>query len=410
MNRAFARLWTASLFSEIAEWMLQVALPVFIYQATGSAGSTALTMAVGILPMVLLSPVAGIVADRWDRRRTLWIVCLAQAAVAVPLLVIGDALALIYVVMAAQSTVASLFEPARSALVPEVVRPDRLVAANGLMGFNSSIARLLGSALGGLVLGFGGLTSVILVYLGALVIAALLLLPRFETSPRVVSRQPMSWLDGLREFGGGLRFTGMSLVSSSLSQGMFMVLFVVFVTGPLGGGEAEVGLLRGIQAIGGLAAGAVIASVARRVAPGAMLGFGAISLGVLSFITWYMPNVTMADTVYIVLFAATGAPAVFYSSGLLTVLQTAGGPARSGQIVAAAMAGMSAFQVVGMLAAGALVDVWGLTVLLYIQAALRITAGVATLLDPLYRRPVAPRPPDRESSASTRPVSPGRSR
>src|SRR6185312_6493383 len=144
-----------------------------------------------------------------DRRRTLWIVCLAQAAVAVPLLAGGDALALIYVVMAAQSAVASLFEPARSALLPEIVQPDRLVAANGLMGFNSSIARLLGSALGGLVLGFGGLTSVIVIYLGALVIATLLLLPRFDTSPRVVSRQPMSWLDGLREFGGDLRFTGM---------------------------------------------------------------------------------------------------------------------------------------------------------------------------------------------------------
>jgi MFS family permease len=410
MNRPFARLWVASLFSEIAEWMLQVALPVFIYQATGSAGSTALTMAVGILPMVLLSPFAGMVADRWDRRRTLWIVCLAQAAVALPLLLAGDALPLIYLVMAAQSAVASLFEPARSALVPEIVKPDRLVAANGMMGFNSSIARLLGSALGGFVLGFGGLGWVVVVYLAALVIAAAVLLPRFPGAGRVVARQAVAWLAGLRDFRGELRFTGMTLVLCSVSQGMFLVLFVVFVTGPLTGGEAEVGLLRGIQAIGGLLAGAVIASVARRMAPGTMLGLGALSLGLLSFAIWNMPVVTISDTVYVVLFAAAGGPAVFFTSGLLTILQTAGSAERSGRIVATAMAGMAAFQVAGMLLAGALVDVWSLTALLDIQAALTITAGAATLLNQRYRRPIGTRSPDRAFAVSAEPVFPGRSR
>jgi MFS family permease len=410
MNRPFARLWVASLFSEIAEWMLQVALPVFIYRATGSAGSTAVTMAVGVLPMVLLSPVAGMVADRWDRRRTLWIVCLAQAAVALPLLLAGDVLPLIYLVMAAQSAVASLFEPARSALVPEIVKPERIVAANGMMGFNSSVARLLGSALGGFVLGFGGLGWVVVVYLGALVIAAAVLLPRFPGTRRGVARHAVAWLAGLREFRGELRFTGMTLVLCSVSQGMFLVLFVVFVTGPLAGGEAEVGLLRGIQAIGGLLAGAVIASVARRMAPGTMLGLGALSLGLLSFAIWNMPVVTISDTVYIVLFAAAGGPAVFFASGLLSILQTAGSPERSGRIVAAAMAGMAAFQVVGMLLAGALVDVWSLTALLNIQAALTITAGAATLLNQRYRRPTGTPPPDRAFAASAEPASPGRSR
>lgn len=410
MNRPFARLWVASLFSEMAEWMLQVALPVFIYQATGSAGSTALTMAVGILPMVLLSPVAGMVADRWDRRRTLWIVCLAQAAVALPLLLAGDALPLIYLVMAAQSAVASLFEPARSALVPEIVKADRLVAANGMMGFNSSIARLLGSAFGGFVLGFGGMGWVVVVYLAALMIAGVVLLPRFPEHEQVVTKQITGWMAGLREFRGGLRFTGMTLMLCSVSQGMFLVLFIVFVTGPLAGGEAEVGLLRGIQAIGGLLAGAVIASAARRMKPGTMLGLGALSLGLLSFAIWNMPIVTLDDTVYIVLFAAAGGPAVFFTSGLLTILQTAGSPERSGRIVATAMAGMAAFQVAGMLLAGGLVDMWSLTALLDIQASLTITAGAAILLNQRYRRPIGTHLPDQASGTTTEPVSPGRSR
>ncbi|GAA3436651.1 MFS transporter [Kutzneria kofuensis] len=148
---AFMRLWVSGLFAETAEWMLQVALPVYVYQATGSAGSTALVMVTGILPMLLVSPAAGVIADRFDRRRVLYLVCLGQAAVSVPLL-FGSHEVLIYVVMAAQSALASLFEPTRNALVPALVGPERLASANGLMGFNSSISRLAGSSLGGLVL------------------------------------------------------------------------------------------------------------------------------------------------------------------------------------------------------------------------------------------------------------------
>lgn len=162
-NRAFARLWAAGLFSEMAEWMLQVALPVWIYQTTGSAGSTALAIVAGLLPMVLFSPVAGVLADRWDRRRTLFGVCLAQALVALPLLTVSSARdqVVIYLVLVAQSVLATLFEPTRNALVPALVKAEQLTAANGLMGFNSSVARLGGSSVGGVVLGLGGLGWVV---------------------------------------------------------------------------------------------------------------------------------------------------------------------------------------------------------------------------------------------------------
>ena len=145
-HKAFLRLWLSGLFAETAEWMLQVALPVYVYQVTGSAGSTALVMITGILPMLLVSPAAGVIADRFDRRRVLVAVCVGQAVVSVPLLAGGSSQALIYVVMAAQSALASLFEPTRNALVPALVGSDRLASANGLMGFNSSISRQIGRA------------------------------------------------------------------------------------------------------------------------------------------------------------------------------------------------------------------------------------------------------------------------
>ncbi|WAL67915.1 MFS transporter [Amycolatopsis cynarae] len=388
-QRAFVRLWTAGVFAETGEWMLQIALPVFVYQATGSAGSTALAMAAGILPMVLLSPVAGVLADRWDRQRILWGVCLAQVVIAAPLLINGGhSLVLIYLVMAAQSALASLFEPARNALTPTLVGNERLTAANGLMGFNSSISRLAGSSLGGLVLGTSGLGWVVGSYLAALSMATVLLLPRFATPTRPVTpspgRNPMltAWLEGIAEFRRErrLRITGMTLALASLAQGMFLVLFVVFITGPLAGGDAEVGLLRGVQAIGGLVAGMVIATLGRRAAPATLMGTGTLVLGLVSGVIWNLPQFTTANWVYLALFAAVGAPAVFCTSGALTMVQTSVRPEYAGRVLATTFAGMAGFQTVGTLAAGALIGTWRLDPLLDLQAALLVTAGLIALI------------------------------
>ncbi|GAB2970720.1 MFS transporter [Amycolatopsis acidiphila] len=376
---AFARLWVAGLFAETAEWMLQVALPVFIYQATGSAGSTALTMIAGILPMVLLSPVAGLLADRYDRRLLLCVVCFAQAAVALPLLVSGGGL--VYLVMMAQSALASLFEPARNALVPALVGEAGVTAANGLMGMNSSVARLAGSSLGGVVLGFAGLGWVVTAYLVLLVLAGAMLVPRFAVGARGVVGWS-GWLDGLTDVARSpvLRLTAAVTVLMSVAQGMFLVLFVVFVTGPLGGGEAEVGLLRGVQAVGGFAAGVAVATVARRVLPARLLGWGTIALGLLSLATWNGPAVSTALAVYIGLFAAAGAPGVATGSGLFSLLQQETGPDRLGRVSSTFFAGMAAFQALGMLAAGVLVGRLGLSGLLDLQATLYVAAGVLTLI------------------------------
>jgi MFS family permease len=384
---AFARLWVAGLFAETAEWMLQVALPVFIYQVTGSASSTALTMIAGILPMVLFSPVAGLVADRYDRRLVLCLVCFAQAAVAVPLLFAGGGL--VYLVMMAQSALASLFEPTRNALVPALVGEERVTAANGLMGMNSSVARLGGSSLGGVVLGFAGLGWVVAGYLVLLVLAGVLLVPRFAVQSRPTVPGWGGWFDGLTDIARSpaLRVTAATTVLMSVAQGMFLVLFVVFVTGPLGGGEAEVGLLRGVQAIGGFAAGVAVATVARRVLPAQLLGWGTVVLGLLSLAIWNGPGVTTALAVYIGLFVVVGAPGVATGSGLFSLLQQNTGPDRLGRVSSTFFAGMAACQALGMLAAGALAGRIGLSGLLDAQAGLYVAAGLITLLG--LRRRVA---------------------
>ncbi|MEU4247315.1 MFS transporter [Amycolatopsis sp. NPDC026612] len=391
MNRllgvpAFARLWAAAFFGETAEWMLQVALPLHVFQRTGSAATTALSIVLGLLPAVLLSPVAGVVADRWNRRAVLFGVCCGLAVVALPLLA-EPGVTVVYAVMAAQAALASVFEPARNALVPELVGVADVTAANGLMSVNGSIARLAGGWAGGALLGFGGLADVITGYLAVLAVAAALLAKPFRrvTAPAPVpAREPVvrAWLAGLGELTRDRRLwrTGFALVLTSLAQGMFLVLFVVYVLDVLGGSEADAGLLRGVQALGGLAAGFALATVARRVAPAALLGWGALGLGLLSAVIWNLAPVTTALGVYVGLFAVAGAPGVVVGAGVLSEIQRAVAPERAGRVLSTTFAMVATFTTAGALLAGALVAVTGPAALLDVQAGVYVFAGAVVLV------------------------------
>ncbi|WIX76140.1 MFS transporter [Amycolatopsis carbonis] len=384
----FVRLWLAAFFGESAEWMLQVALPVFLFATTGSAATTALSVVLGLLPAVLLSPVAGVVADRWDRRVVLAVVCVGQAVVALPLLA-GDGIpvALVYLVMAAQAGLASVFEPARNALVPELVGVAEVTGANGLMSVNGSVARLAGGWAGGVLLGWGGLDRVVLGYLGALAVAAVLLARPFPgpVAPRVREprREPVvtAWLAGLRELTRDprLRATGIATVLVSVAQGMFLVLFVVFVLDVLRGSEADAGLLRGVQAIGGLAAGFAVATLARRVGGATLLAWGSLATGLVSALIWNAAALTTALGVYVGLFAAAGGPAVVAGAGLLAHVQSVAAPERAGRVLSTVFAVVAAGQALGSLLAGALVAGTGPAVLLDVQAGVYVVAGLVLL-------------------------------
>jgi MFS family permease len=166
------------------------------------------------------------------------------------------------------------------------------------------------------------------------------------------------------------------------------VLFVVYVLDVLGGSEADAGLLRGVQAIGGLAAGFALATVARRVAPAALLGWGSIALGLVSAVIWNLYLVTTALGLYVGLFVLVGAPGVAAGAGVLSEIQSAVAPERAGRVLSTTFAAVATFTTVGALLAGTLVATTGPALLLNLQAGVYVLAGV--LMVARRRRPVGP--------------------
>ena len=137
---------SAGIISLTGDWVLTIGLIYRVYAVTGSTVASALTMASSFAPQVLLGAVAGVFADRWDRKRTMIAANLLLAAGLLPLLLVHGAgqVWIVFVVMFAEGAVKQFFSPAEQAMVPRLVPDDELLAANALNGQVSNASRLAG--------------------------------------------------------------------------------------------------------------------------------------------------------------------------------------------------------------------------------------------------------------------------
>ena len=248
-NPSFARLWLSGLVSDLGDWMLRIGLPVFVFQLTGSALTTAMVFVVETIPAVLVGQVAGVLVDRVDRRRNVG--TLLQAVLsASPLLAVrsADDLWIVYLVAAGEAVLASICGPATLALVPSLVEPAQLASANALSAVSQNIARLVGSPVGGIAVAVGGLTAVVIVDALTFVAVAVLVAGITITAAARSAAEAKAaaakaaraagdgglvaeWIDGLRTITASTRLRNALLIgaASQVAQGMFIVLFVVFV-------------------------------------------------------------------------------------------------------------------------------------------------------------------------------------
>ena len=162
-HRNFALVWSAGLVSNVGTWMETVAVGDLVADRTGQAGWTALVAAAGFLPMGLLGPIGGAFADRLDRRRMLLGMTLLQMVCAIALTVLSftghehhdgeggrrDV----------AGCVAGLGFPAYSAMLPDLVPPEDLLAGMSLSQAQWNLGRVVGPALAGLAIRYGSYTT-----------------------------------------------------------------------------------------------------------------------------------------------------------------------------------------------------------------------------------------------------------
>lgn len=201
-----------------------------------------------------------------------------------------------------------------------MVTSDQLVQANAASSTASSLARLVGAPLGGIAVGLGGLGTVVAVdsisFLAVAIATAFVRTPTPSLSGGTSGNEAddasehASVAAGWREIQGRPALTGYLIVESlaRVAFAMFPVLFIKFVITELHGGGAEMGIIRGCAAFGGLAASVLVLRFTKRVRPEALMMCGFLSFGVVAALFINAPFVTRAIWVYLVLFALSGLP------------------------------------------------------------------------------------------------------
>jgi len=152
-HRAFTVLWTAGLISTIGSWMQTVAVGALVISDTGKATWAVLVAAGGFLPIGLLSPVGGALADRLPRRPVLVLGNLAAAGSALLLAVLVAAgrtsPAALVALVTVQGSASALIGPFQQAILPDLVPPSEFLAAVSLNSAEFNLGRIAGPALAG---------------------------------------------------------------------------------------------------------------------------------------------------------------------------------------------------------------------------------------------------------------------
>lgn len=154
------------------------ALSLYLLDLTGSAGIFSAILALSMVPVVLISPIAGMLADRGNKKRLMigldslsallllvyvWIVFNGQ-----------DHVLVIATVMVLLSTISTIYQPVVNTCVPLIVSRDHLVRANAIIQQVASLSQFLGPILAGLLYGFFGITGVVIINLVSFLFSALL--------------------------------------------------------------------------------------------------------------------------------------------------------------------------------------------------------------------------------------------
>jgi len=238
-NRNFRRLWLAQVISETGDWFYMVALYAMLLEFTGRAEVLGLAFALQVLPQALTGPVAGVINDRVSRKRVMiWSDIARFVIIALILLVRSPSMLwLVYPLLVSETVMWGLFEPARNAVIPNIVEEEDVLAANTLSSTTWSMNLFLGSALGGLAVVWLGREAVFALDATSFLVSAALVAgmkftePHMERMPPVRLRDLVDYspmLAGVRYVRGQGRMLATIFVKAGLgATGASWVIFPI---------------------------------------------------------------------------------------------------------------------------------------------------------------------------------------
>ena len=269
-NPNLRALWMGQVVSQLGDWFNAIALYSLLFQLTGSATSVALVIVLQLLPASFVTPVVGMVIDRFDRRSIMITADIVRGVAVLGLLFVRSpgTVWIAYAVLIVAVSATGFFEPAKSATIPAVVAREDLVTANALSTGTWSVMLALGASVGGLVAAaFGRDVTFVLnsasFFISALMIAKIRIPPRTEAALGGGFRP---FIDGFGYLKDHPDVAAIALVKTgwSLVGGALLILTVLGqrVFPVHGSGDAGIGVLYAARGVGALAGSWIVMRLA----------------------------------------------------------------------------------------------------------------------------------------------------
>jgi MFS family permease len=346
---------------------------------------TGAVFALYTLPWVILGPFAGVVVDRVDKRRLMIAMDLLRAVVvfAVPFLA-ARSLPAVYVLAFVISSLGVFFEPAKMAVLPEIVPRARLLRANSLLSTTENLTEIMGWAFAGLLLAAVSTSAAFEIDAATFAVSAVaLMLMRY----RAPAREATDGVAGAfwREFKEGFTFlrrerglranTVMIVVCVSGLGAVFPLTFF-FAVQVLGGGAGSFGALEAATSVGFLAGSLVLVALSARVRKGRVMIAGLLAMGACLALVATTGSVWVA-AIPLALFGAANAVVLI---AVDTYLQQATPEGMRGRVLGTRFTLTQGTYALSVLVGGALAGVIDVRLLFVVAGAIVVLSGLVGLL------------------------------
>lgn len=325
-HRNFRLLWFGNLVSHSGDWMDQIAFNWLVYDMTGSAFYLGLINFCRMAPILVFTPIAGVVADRVERR---WLLFTTQAAAMILAFVLAVLVSfghiqiwMVLLIAAGRGIMNSFNQPARQSLISDLVPQRDLMNAIALNSATLNLTRVLGPVIGGVLIATIGVAGAFYVN-GASFVAVLVALYLMIFPPRSTSRPRKSMLSDL--VGGFSYIRGHAtlqvLVPLALLPMLFgmpyMTMLTVFAKDVLHSGSVGVGLLTAGSGIGAMSGALAVASINGPIRRGRLMLAGLVAFGLMLMVfsasSWLWLSLAMV--------VAVGASQQMYNATNNTLVQ-----------------------------------------------------------------------------------------
>ncbi|PSA95767.1 MFS transporter [Bacillus halotolerans] len=388
-NKGLMTLLASQTISSLGDWLhILAVLTLAAFQLDASSLDMSFLMMSYALPVIVLGPVSGVLADRFDRKMIMFLSEIGRTLTVISCVYVSE-LWQLYVLLSLQSCFSSLFSPSKNGKLKELTSEAFLQQAVSISSIIDNTAKIFGPALGGIMVAAVSIHSVFFINAGAFLLSAVILFLLPRDAFQQTSNTPQDKTSALASIKEGFLFMKQTPI---LLTGLFTACFVLFIL-QIGDSQAII-LIRSFpgappelagwcMAVSGAGMLLTAVTVGKRRISSYLLYFtlGACLLGIATGCVPFLGGLGIVGTaLFIFAFFIMGAAFGLVHIPFQILVQTSVPVDYSGRVFGAIQSMTTLASILGMAGGGVLAELIGVSLAFLICGCLLIAAGLTTLI------------------------------